>query len=257
MNLASVVYLPPSRMVGTDAFKQNLAQFKTHYPIYTYSDCDDSAEWKVGNPEVARHPRMPWAVNNAVFLYGLNVAVDAGLDYFLYLEHDCRVRMDYWDRVLFAEATDLDAMIVAGTPVFWWIPNGGNKFLKRATEWAHLYQSGSGMGVPMYGHREQARPCIYPNGAGGIYHTQTILKYCPQETRMNVPQSAQRMRAWDMQIGDGLWGEFGADVLDRFTPILSQYSGYGEMVTTESERQQMLTSGDKVLVHQIKSTWKP
>jgi hypothetical protein len=65
------------------------------------------------------------------------------------------------------------------------------------------------------------------------------------------------MEPWDKEIGLRMWKAHGLEVFDRIGVLKSSYSSYGNAVTTEAHRKELLTSGKIVAVHQIKSAWKP
>jgi hypothetical protein len=56
-----------------------------------------------------------------------------------------------------------------------------------------------------------------------------------------------------MEIGGRLWKVFAEDTFDFLGHLDTIYSGYGDILTTEEERMNLLRSGKVVAVHQIKS----
>jgi hypothetical protein len=63
--------------------------------------------------------------------------------------------------------------------------------------------------------------------------------------------------AWDQLIGLRIWDIFKEDSYLVVGHLQKEYSGYGDVVTTEQMRQELLTSGEICCCHQIKSPWVP
>jgi hypothetical protein len=60
--------------------------------------------------------------------------------------------------------------------------------------------------------------------------------------------------AWDFAIGDRLWQKMGHNAYDCVAHLDCIYSSYGDVLTSESDRLNMLRTGEAVLVHQVKSS---
>lgn len=121
VNLGVVAYLPPD-FGFTDAFLANLRMWKTTNPLYLYSNDPErfGVELRIPNPgQAVLFRNVPLAINNFVFLKGIEIAVANGLDYYLYLEEDCRVRTDWWDERLFNEFFEYGDAVMGGTPSIW------------------------------------------------------------------------------------------------------------------------------------------
>lgn len=263
MKVATIAYAPPRRIPGAKAFVDNVGKYATENPVYIFSD-DRTWPNVVGieNPEVVKHPRITWAVSNCVFLFGLRLALQLDLDYFLYLEADCRVKGDLWDKALFDEimpfvysagASD-DWPVVAGTPVCYNPSGSGHEALKRVTQmaWEHLQRTGRAMAI--YGF--QPGLSLFPNGALAIYHTQTIAKMYPGFAG-NIGRTALATHAFDMHIGKQLWGMFGMSLFERFVCSVKGYSGCTDDLVTFAERKAWLESGAVVGIHQVKNDYCP
>lgn len=257
MNLGSIVYVPPKGRLNSDAFMANINAYSSKYPIYFYSDEKGRGiENLIANPEQVRNPRRPWTVNNAIFLFGLKLAADAGLDYMLYFESDSRVRGNHWDGIMFDEAfAGCLEPICYGTPVAWNISQAGRRALTKVTEFGCKVLSLSGIPMPVYGwHRPGSLDtiCAYPNGSLSVLHVPTMLEIF-SGFELDIGRSASTFDGWDLVIGRGLWQKFGVDLFDRFAVARRSYSGYGDLITTEKERVDMLSNGTHVAIHQVKS----
>lgn len=258
MQFATIAYLPPRGRFNSDSFFRNLEAWPPKHPLLLYTD-DPSwgPSWAVHivqNPESYRN-RYPYSVNNAVFLMGLLLAIQQGIEFFLYLESDCRVRGDNWDDTIWQDFQTWKNPVAWGSPIIYNQSQNGHDNLKAATELAWTYQKETGLAVPQYGAWPGAGKdlCLYPNGAIGIYHTQTIAKIFPNATT-RFHEEVASMIAWDVSIGAGLWRIFHEDIFNRFAFSRVTYSGCGDSLVTAGGRRYMLESGSKVAVHQWKGT---
>lgn len=256
MKCATLAYVPPEGIGHPKVFLENVRKFKTRHPVILYSDSPEYKDmnFQVASPDRVRNPKVPWAVNNCAFFFGLKIAEDLGLDYFCYLESDCRVNGKHWDEVLDDWAGG--DTVVAGSPVFYNMSNAGGESLVAATDFACTTLRLTTRPVPWYGGSPQsnAKPCVYPNGAGGIYHTKTIVNLFPG-FQLDIGRYAQKCTAWDMEIGFRLWDRFGVELFDRFVTPPEIFSCYGDTIHSFEERTQALVEGRASIIHQVKTAW--
>lgn len=251
-----VCYVPPSGKLNSEAFLRNVSAWQVNCPIYLYSDqLRDSVTNQIPNPEVVKNPRRWWNVNNCCFYFGLKLAIDAKLEYFLYLESDCRVRGDGWADKMFADAIEqMPNPVIYGSPIIYEIASSGYVPLRRATEFCCKHLSETGLAVPVYGGFPFRHNQIYtyPNGALGIYHTPTMAEIFHGFDR-DIGHCAMNTTAWDIEVGIRLWNKFGLEIFDRFAISHVSYSGCTDQLVTEAERKEMLMRGERVAVHQVKA----
>lgn len=234
--------------------------------------------------------RNTFALNNLVFFAGLKIAKERGLSHILYLESDCRVKGKHWDAKLWNQffKHPLPA-VCGGTPVVYNASNAGPLALARWLDYANRntrrnFPIKTILPVPpaIYGFRgasERDDTCVFVNGAGGIYDVQWMTTFFPEA--VNDPTSVQQVdntrpngfwanrlaapspppvvvtagatHAWDFAIGQEIWKRFKEDSYDLVVNLPAEYSSYGDVITTEQDRLQMLRDGSCVLVHQVKS----
>lgn len=253
MNLGSIVYVPPKGRLNSDAFMANISAYSSKYPIYFYSDEKGRGiENLIANPEQCK-TRNRFTVNNCIFLFGLKIAMDAGLDYFQYLESDCRCKGDEWDRVSWEDFKRNPNAIVYGTPVVHNATAGGPKTLKRLIDFAHEYQETTGWPMAVHGGCPGLPQDLmaYPNGAVAWYETSMMAEIFSGFER-DVGGYAMRMGVWDCEIGRGLYRKFGIGLFDKFSYATKTFSGYGETIMSEPERKALLISGKVSIMHQWK-----
>lgn len=254
MKISSYCYVPKPGVGHPEAFLENILAYSTAYPLVLYSEhLPYNFRW-CENPEAVKHPRAQHWISNFAFLAALRFAIADGVDYMLYLEADCRVRGDNWDVKMVEEFQCWPNAVAGGSPVCYNIASSGHAVLRRAISFASDYLGASGFGMPIYGFMSPL--CLYPNGAGSIFKVgpiATILGKTGFET--DLTKASRSKEAWDLAIGFGLWAMYGVEVFDRFAPLTRSYSGCTDSITTEPERIAMLESGQRVLVHQIKSNW--
>jgi hypothetical protein len=259
--LAILAYIPPSKVIGSQAFYDNITKFKTRHPLILYSDSDYPNTIKLrGSPEVlnnAKYPSgrpNPWSRNNLIFFTGLTIAKRSEFTHFIYIEADCRVGQDYWDDVIFKEAFKNGDPVAAGTIVIY---NASNRSIEFTRAWNRFVAVNAAKRFPIptyggHGAAEKEEPRVFPNGAFGVYQVEWLLSKFDLTSCADL---AAKVPAWDYAIGEELVKEFGDKVFDKIEHLESIYSGYGDVATTELERQELLTSGQVVGVHQIKSNW--
>jgi hypothetical protein len=265
MNLASIAQLPEPKYGNPAIFRNNIERFKSRYPVlfYSFYDWGPGIIKLKGNPDQLRGSLFrdgsvnPFAVNNLVYLTGMLIAQRHGLSHVIYLEEDCRVGCDYWDERIFEEYFNLGRpTIAAGTLACY---NPCNCSPLAAKRWHELVASNTRRNFPVatYGWlpaAKQGASCVFPNGALGVYDVAWIDRLFPLNRSMEL---AAITSAWDMQLGVKVWEMFGEESYDVLGFLDSIYSGFANNVTTEDERKAMLTRGDVVAVHQIKSPWQP
>jgi len=276
MKLASLLYLPgltvsPER---TGACLANLARWKHAYPIFVYSDSEwHSSLWKLlgaagpmeffkcGNPEVVKTDTVHH-VPKLAYLMGLEIAIAQGLTHFLTLETDCRVWGDNWDEAIFTEFLEQGDDKVLGGTLFVWHPfNAGLDYAQEFTAFMQVANLGfqkrlvSLPNVFVYGGRgscEKHKTCAYPNGAGSIAKTSFVQQVFGHR---EIKVAAQEGSAWDAHLGFGLFDIYGPNGYTRLAPLRNVFSVYGDLLTSEQLRLNLLTLGQVRLAHQVKSAW--
>ena len=262
MNVATLAYYPPSRIPTSEAFRQNIRRFKTKYPVILYSDTPDQDDVRrIENPERYAKAGKPFAISNFCWLKALQIAVQEKIDWLIYMEADCRVNGHEWDAHLMDEFSTFDKAACGGTPVCWHLNRGGRILTIRLIEYIAEYQSHAGIPMAMHGalgglgrHPMQVQPCLYPNGAAAVYNVELMLKMFPDYMNSG---SASQTTAWDMHIGYMLHNYFGDQLCDMVAPLVTVFSGYGDEILTERERQDWLSTGRVIASHQHKGDWQP
>jgi hypothetical protein len=266
MNKLLVIgYLPPTRIYPTDAFMKNMKDFPPRNEMVLFSD-EYEAEGVVklaGSVEVAKVPSNRMAVNNLIFFIALRIAASKGASHILLVENDCRVNKAGWDEIIFQEFLNKNPNAICGGSLAIFNPCSFNQ--KAAQKYENLIvSSAKNRPVPfsVTGSSNLAEfrdSCVFPNGALAIYRMDWLLKTFPQVTGspQDYIKTAQEIVTWDYEIGKRLWNEFKENTYDKVVHIDCHYSGYGNVMTTDDERRQLLESGRIVAVHQIKSDWTP
>ncbi len=270
MKLGVVAYVPPPKFGHPAQFLANLAKFKPANELILYSDHDYHGLRGIPDPETIRNSHR-FAVNNLIFFHGLRLAAQEKLDYMLYVEADSRVGVEGWDKVMFDEMFDDTVMSGNGVPllggsIVCYNPfNGGRQSASEFTDFV-IRENGPDNfkkpvavrvpAAPVYGHKGAADgsgSAVFPNGSLGIYNVELLKELFGKN---EIVKLAQESFAWDMEIGKRFWKKYEWYAYRLVKNLKSVYSSYGEEITTEKERQQMLTSGQVVATHQIKSNWQ-
>lgn len=265
--IGSILYLPPPKTYpSAAAIVENLKRFPPKYPLIVYSD----HQWKwpdqillPGTPECvkgatdARGMPNQFAINNLVFLTGLRIAQQNGLTHIIYVEADCRVGCTNWDEHIFNEYFRLPRpTIAAGTLATY---NPCNHSAEAARRWQQLVARNTKRNVPVatygwVGASQQHPSCVFPNGALSVLDVDWMQRLFALD---NTVKTAGEMCAWDMALGKVVWDKFGVQSYDVLGFLECIYSGYGDILTTQEERLQMLRDGKAVAVHQVKGVEQP
>lgn len=260
MSPAILAYLPPDPKFNGEIFLSNMRKFKTKYPIIFFSDnWPDPDVFKLRmNPDKIRNAsglsdeQRRWIVNNILFFTAMQIASQCKHTHMLYVEADSRVGCDYWDDKVFTEFFSHPGAICGGSLVVYNPCNGG---LKAAQRWAQVCATNTRKNFPIatYGFKgaaDNSGSCVFVNGSLGVYDVPRLSDFFDMT---NAHRLAATCTAWDMEIGKRIWAKYGDDAYDYVVHLTSVYSSYGDALSTESMRMDMLRKGDVVAVHQCKS----
>lgn len=256
-----IAYVPPIGQLHSQSFVDNILKFPPKNPLFLISDdVGHNPSRLIKSPEQAGR-KPPWALNNLCFFRGLEMARDAALDYFCYLEVDSRVGCAAWDERLFAEFFTRypDGIACAGCPVVWDLNAGGREFALRVLDETHAYRQASGLPASFYSSKnplECSGGAYYPNGSCGVYQTAAMLKVF-SNFELDVIGYARHLTAWDLSIGRFLFNYHGPRAPEHVGYLTSAYSGFGDCTLNYEERKERLVSGKVVLIHQCKDEWTP
>lgn len=252
MNCAILAYVPPERL-NSGAFIANIGHYKTDADIVLYSDCHDYVDVKIPDPTGIKKSKNKIAINNRIFLHAVEIAQQRDIKRFIYLESDCRVGCDYWDRKMFDECAHKKDMFAAGTPAVYNTLAIGDKQKNHIQSYLNCYADASGMRAPTF-EAKTPRPigCVFIMGAGAVYSTDVMADLFMGFER-DANQKAITTPAFDLFVGMRCVQLFGLKAQSKLPFLTSSFSTYGNKLTTESQRIDMLKSGRFCLVHQIKS----
>lgn len=257
MNIAAIAHLPaPSERLHTDEFWGNMERNMPRCPIITFSD-----HYPLATIQVKPFPQRkdPFYLQNLAFLTAARIAVKRELDWFIYLEVDCRVRAG-WDEKLVENISAVSQRIqidTAGTQFVRNPCNGGyeawRKFLR---EFANKYSMPAWQLPRCYGNKGMADgsgSAVCVMGALGCYRVAALAELFPEIKDGSTIALAGKIKAFDVEIGERLWAKHGAGAYDRVLHLRSVFSTYGNVLTTEQERIHMLKDGEVFAIHQVKS----
>jgi hypothetical protein len=223
-------------------------------------------------------------ISNLAFIYCLQAATRRGYTHMLYVESDCRFKGNGWDAIMFEEFFSQPFPALAGGSVTAHsMINGGGEFYRRFTK--YFKEKQKNLPMPVFGIQVASfmkakdafqdgapqiispgdfraelfpiKPSIYPNGAIGIYDVgmlREIFGMNPDGTFKPDYNAVKVVSwpAWDYMIGIALYERFGLDVFEVVAHLETCFSSYGDSLTTEDERLQMLRNGVVRGIHQYK-----
>lgn len=258
--MASIAYAPTKACLNARAFLENLGVYKMRHPVIFYSDGDVDGAERIANAEVLKGHRNRTAVNNYLFLCGLKLAVDKGVDRFIFLETDVRVGCDDWDGIIFreAEAAAPGGFFCAGTPCIWNASEMPPEYRQMVNTHVRGYQQATQFLPPSFHSRtkdfqtRQGNSCLFIMGAGAVYDTKAMMRIF-EKALANPMQFACQMQAFDLYIGLWCARVFGSGAIQKLPWLKCIWSGYKDKVFDQTKREELLRSGRVVLVHQIKN----
>jgi hypothetical protein len=244
---------------------QNMRDFPTENPLVLFSDEYEGANViKLGGSvEIAKVPTNRMAVNNLVFLLAIRIAATKGFTHILLVENDCRVNKAGWDKIIFDEFFRKNPDAICGGSLAIFNPCSYNHEASHAFE-KFMFDAYPTRPVPLSitgssNLAEHRDSCVFPNGALAVYQMEWLMKKFPEITQdtEHYVKVAQQIKTWDYEIGSRLWDEFKQDTYKKVVHFDCIYSGYGNVMTSEDQRKELLNSERVVAIHQIKSDWIP
>lgn len=253
MSTAILAYVPDIPRLYPDAFLRNLNAYRTDSPVILYSCGRRDGCELIPDPTPIKSSKNRVAIHNLVFLAGLRIAQEKGFKRFIYLELDCRVGCDYWDREILADSDQHRDMFVSGTPAIYnrAAMTGAQKAY--TDEYCGRFTKDTGFTVPVFPSKNK-RPigCVFMMGAGAVYNTAVAADLFMGFERDSMSK-ASKTPAFDLFIGMRCVQLFGLHATKKLPYLSRSFSTYSNKFTTEKERIEMLKSGRVVLTHQVKS----
>lgn len=260
MRLGVLGYIPPPTYGCARTFFNNVQAHPTAHELILFSDHDWPGTVKLkGSPEQLKGARMangqhnPFALNNVLWLTALRICREKAITHMLYLESDCRVGVKHWDDQVFEEFFSIGRPLICGGSLA--VYNPCNYSAEAARRWATLVARNSrrNFPIPTYGWlgaATQHPSCVFANGALAIYDVRWMQKYFNLDDTANM---AVQGTAFDLMVGQLIWKDFEEDAYEVVGHVTSIFSSYGDILSTEPQRLQMLRDGTHVAVHQVKS----
>ena len=187
------------------------------------------------------------------FINSIKLANSYNWDYFFYYEWDCKIGKDYWYDTLWQEHLSWQKKpIVTGTPVFKCPNLAYGNILHGITEYRSEYAKQCKLNLLV----ENVSPLsLYSNGALSYYDTQKMMEYYNLElssTINNLSDYADLTGPWDLNLGTRIFKDLREKSFERVGWLPSSYSGCGDLFYTQKQRDYMIDSGLKVVMHQNK-----
>lgn len=188
------------------------------------------------------------------FMRGIDLAKKMGMEWFFWLETDCRVSGVNWLYQLWQENMSWPwNHVCSGTPVVWNLPMNGIDQAKTWIPYFADYTAATGRFPTLEGWRYGPQSA-YPNGALAFYHTNTMISWFQDGMRLTgtaLESWCNQNTAFDFFIGRKVVNNYGLDAPKMSAWLPSAYSGCGDHYYTASDRRNMLGNG-VVAYHQEK-----
>lgn len=255
MTAATLVYVPKLDRLWPRFFLQNIGHYSHEYPIMFFSDYNKgkySDFIHIPSPDPLKKSKNKTACQNYLFIHALRIARDAGLSRFIYLESDCRVGCDNWDKLMLDEW--VDGSVVMGTPNLFNTTDMPRVHWPRIESYLADYTAATGLPVAQFLANPKTRKlgsCMFMMGAGAIYDTAKTLELFPGFDSC-ISSYACRTAAFDLHIGLRLFQMHSIAALDKMPFLARSFSGFGNKVLNLGQRVERLRTGKSCLIHQYK-----
>lgn len=242
----------------------NLNSYKhsnSEIPIIVYTDSDGKLpnKYKFKYLKIDPLPKMEDGIIPAGYKYAtwaffeaIKIAKLFNFDYFFCYEWDCKIGKDYWYDTLWQEHLNWPIEpVMTGTPVFKCPLIGVGNLLQGVQEYRYAYSKE----CKLYMNIEHVYPfSLYTNGALTFYNTKETEKYFFPELNFigNPSDHMDIITSWDLEIGIRLFKDLNEKSFEKVGWLPSSYSGCGDYYYNQQQRDEMLTSGLKIVIHQNK-----
>lgn len=259
-------YLPSPKYGYPKSIIENNKQFPPLYRLIYYS-CEKLPDVK----HVIQDPNSLYSgshISNYIFLSALKIAIQEGIKWMLYLEHDCRYYGGDWDKIVLSEFvknrtkdTKLAGSICVFDPttsdsIYY---SAFNHMLKQTISRNDMFVSDNYFPIRIYGHDgippKNTNHCtVFSNGAATLMDVDYIKGLFG---RVNIYNESTKFKAWDAEIGKRIMAKEGANAFSRFLPLYSVCSCYANNPYNNKERQNLLLNRQVSIIHPVKTQWYP
>ena len=187
------------------------------------------------------------------FIEFIRIADNFELDYFFGYEWDCKVGQDLWFDKLWDEFLSWDSEpIIAGTPAIRYCANACGNLLQSFAEYSYHYSKECGVTLSLETNPPYA---LYCNGALTFYNTAKMKEYFAKELAYKIgdnPDILESKYAWDLDVGLRILRDVKEKVFNKVAWLPSSYSGFEDYYYNQRQRNKMLETGFKAVIHQYK-----
>ena len=256
-NLVVASYFPPVTYKGMYRFLRNIDQNAPSSPTVFFSDTGHNrsmvGKWSRSkhSAEILRSWNASSIIGSEAFFGVAREVLHSGATHMLWLEADCRVTKPGWDEDILSEFVCKRGACCGGTPVMWNAFSVGGRFDSAVLSFAARHLELSGIPPAFEGGMYESTS-IYPNGALAIYSIDELLSLFGWKAFVDPASCTKEITPFDHAFGLKMFERYGESVLDMIAPVSCSYSGCGDKRVSEAQRIEMVKSGSKVAVHQIK-----
>lgn len=254
LHTAVIVYVPPPHVPGAAAFIKNIQDFPPYYPLYLLSDYAWPKAIPVPDPTKEANSKHKNKLATIIFFSALDCAKAHGITHFLYLEADCRVKGDDWDKKLFDQYFN-EKMVIAGALAMTGVSQAGLQAEAKFRELVIWHNDGKTWPVCEQAPDGQLGSVLFVNGAPAIYETQLVDELVTKEGRSNA---IQNWKAYDYDIGRLACNKWGlVEAFDKILMLPGILSTEGDRLLPFDSKIGELSNGNAYAVHSIKTNWRP
>jgi hypothetical protein len=205
---------------------------------------------------------VPHKYATIAFMYLTKIADELGLDKFFFYEWDCKINKDNWyDDLIEEDAVWSENVYMTGTPVLKYPTDNVGNFCQNYMDFVYNYSKECGVSMVIEqsaSYNVYSGPfSLYTNGALTFYNTKLTKQMFINEIQSINDKKydfADKIRAWDYESGIRLFKKYKEESFRRIGWLKSSYSGCGDLYYNEKQRNKMLETKLKNVIHQYKYT---
>lgn len=187
------------------------------------------------------------------FVEAIKIAREKNWDYFFIYEWDCKVGKDYWFDTIWQEHLSWSHKpIITGTPAVRYPKSNIGNFCKILETYSYNYSKECHVSLNV----DLASPIsLYTNGALTFYDTNELCNYYRDEIDNKIIDKnshVDEVGPWDFGLGIRIFKKLKEESFKRVGWLPSVYSGCGDFCYNQTQRDLMLKSGLKAVIHQHK-----
>lgn len=260
-NVGVMAYLPPPGFGNSDVFLKHITECPPKHQLVLLSDHPWPQSVQIPDPLKVCTSKNDIA--SFVFLHALNMAERSNWTHFIWLETDCRVGSEGWDRRVMAQWKGAADGVIGGGNLAMFGAVRGTPVDAQLKALEQKYPVGNASRGPfsrttilLHGHGKLgAILAPFVNGAPAVYAVKALRELIGEGT---VTDLLKKLPIQDLSLGHLTVAKYGANrCLSKWWHMPGLMATAGEQIYPIKTRMSLLKSGEVDIVHPIKGRWRP